>query len=145
LHLDASRRAPPHLPVRGGSVCLPDVFRSPEFSKEMHTPASQDAQGLDRIGYPRLAAVSAKPFEIGAKEVQARIGAAIRRRRRFVEVTLTQLAQACGVSFQQVQKYESGACSISAAQLWNMAQALGVPISYFYESASDDRRAASAA
>src|SRR5689334_350771 len=92
-------------------------------------------QALDRIGYPRLTAVTATPFHVAAKEVQARIGAAIRRRRRAVEVTLSDLARVCGVSFQQVQKYESGACSISAAQLWTMAQALEVPIGYFYDAA----------
>ena len=102
-------------------------------SPTSHVPTS----GLDRIGYPRLDAVPSEPFDIAAKDLQSRIGAAIRRRRRAVEVTLLQLAQVCGVSFQQVQKYESGACSISAAQLWNMAQALGVPIGYFYEPASD--------
>ena len=73
-------------------------------------------------------------FHPSAKDVHARIGAAIRRRRRRIEVTLFELAQVCGVSFQQVQKYESGACAISAAQLWNMACALGMPVSYFYES-----------
>jgi len=98
-------------------------------------------QALDRIGYPRTTAVTATPFQVAAKEVQARIGAAIRRRRRAVEVTLLDLARVCGVSFQQVQKYESGACSISAAQLWTMAQALEVPISYFYEAAAGDPNA----
>jgi hypothetical protein len=102
----------------------------------MQSIASSEA-GFDRIGYPRLRAISATPFEVAAKEIQSRIGAAIRRRRRAVEVTLSDLARVCGVSFQQVQKYESGACSISAAQLWTMAQALEVPISYFYEAAAD--------
>ena len=74
-----------------------------------------------------------RSFHPNAKDIHARIGAAIRRRRRAVEVTLSELAQVCGVSFQQVQKYESGACAISAAQLWNMACALGVPVSYFYD------------
>jgi DNA-binding transcriptional regulator YiaG len=101
------------------------------------TLAPGAARGLDRIGYPRLTAISATPFEIAAKEVQVRIGGAIRRRRRAVEVTLLELARVCGVSFQQVQKYESGACSISAAQLWTMAVALEVPISYFYEAAAE--------
>jgi transcriptional regulator with XRE-family HTH domain len=69
-----------------------------------------------------------------AKDIHTRVGAAIRRRRRAVEITLHQLAQSCGVSFQQVQKYESGASAISAATLWNMACALRVPIAYFYEN-----------
>ena len=105
----------------------------------MQSIASSDAApGFDRIGYPRLRAVSTTPFEIAAKEVQARIGSAIRRRRRAVEITLSDLAGVCGVSFQQVQKYECGACAISAAQLWNMACALGVPVSYFYDSEPAD-------
>jgi hypothetical protein len=104
----------------------------------MPSPVSLDpATGLDRVGYPRLTAVSSRPFEMASKDLQVRIGAAIRRRRRAVEVTLSQLAGVCGVSFQQVQKYESGACSISAAQLWTLAQALAVPIAYFYEAAAD--------
>jgi len=74
-----------------------------------------------------------RSFHPTAKDIHTRIGSAIRRRRRAVEITLIELAKTCGVSFQQVQKYESGACAISAAQLWIMACALGVPVSYFYE------------
>jgi len=70
------------------------------------------------------------------KEMQRRLGAAIRLRRRVVDITLTELARACGVTFQQVQKYESGACSISAAQLWNIACALDVPIAHLYDCAA---------
>ena len=82
--------------------------------------------------------VAPRSFHPSAKDIHARIGAAIRRRRRAVEITLLELASVCGVSFQQVQKYESGACAISAAQLWNMACALGVPVSYFYDSEPAD-------
>jgi DNA-binding XRE family transcriptional regulator len=70
------------------------------------------------------------------KEMQRRLGAAIRLRRRVVDITLTDLAGVCGVSFQQVQKYESGTCSISAAQLWNIACALDIPISHLYDRAA---------
>ena len=81
--------------------------------------------------------VAPRSFHPSAKDIHARIGAAIRRR-RAIEITLLELASVCGVSFQQVQKYESGACAISAAQLWNMACALGVPVSYFYDSEPAD-------
>jgi len=66
--------------------------------------------------------------------VQQRVGRSIRQRRRMLDLTLQDLAAACGVSFQQVHKYESGLCSLSAAQLWAIATALQVPITYFYES-----------
>lgn len=66
--------------------------------------------------------------------IQERLGRAIRLRRRMMDLTLQNLAVACGVTFQQVHKYESGLCSVSAAQLWAIAQALEVPVSFFYEA-----------
>jgi DNA-binding transcriptional regulator YiaG len=69
-----------------------------------------------------------------ARLVQERLGRAIRHRRRILELTLQDLAGACGVTFQQVHKYESGVCSLSASQLWTIAQALRVPVTYFYDA-----------
>lgn len=43
------------------------------------------------------------------------------------------LAQALGLAFQQIQKYESGANRISASKLWDVATFLGVDIDYFFE------------
>jgi DNA-binding XRE family transcriptional regulator len=68
------------------------------------------------------------------RHVQERLGRAIRLRRRMLDLTLQDLAGACGVTFQQVHKYESGLCSLSASQLWAIAQALNVPVAYFYEN-----------
>jgi len=65
--------------------------------------------------------------------IQQRLGRAIRQRRRMMDLTLQDLAGACGVTFQQVHKYESGLCSMSASQLWCIAVALEVPVSYFYD------------
>src|ERR1700761_1477551 len=66
--------------------------------------------------------------------VQERLGRAIRQRRRMMDMTLEDLARYCGVTFQQVHKYESGLCSLSASQLWSISIALDVPVSHFYES-----------
>jgi transcriptional regulator with XRE-family HTH domain len=43
------------------------------------------------------------------------------------------LAEALGVTFQQIQKYERGANRIAAGALYKMADALKVPISYFFD------------
>lgn len=67
------------------------------------------------------------------EHIQTRVGLAIRRRRRLIDMTLRQLADACDVSFQQVHKYEAAECSVSAVQLWRIACALDVPITYFFE------------
>jgi transcriptional regulator with XRE-family HTH domain len=48
-------------------------------------------------------------------------------------MTQQQLAQAVGIRFQQVQKYESGANRISASRLWDLSRALKVSVTYFFE------------
>lgn len=48
----------------------------------------------------------------------------------------SQLAEALGISFQQVQKYEAGKNRIGAGRLQAIADRLGVPVSTFFEDAS---------
>ena len=61
------------------------------------------------------------------------IGKRIRKRRRLLGLTQTQLAEKIGVRFQQVQKYECGANRVSAFRLWRIAVALEVPLEHFTE------------
>ena len=56
------------------------------------------------------------------------IGAAIRLRRRELGLSQERLAELCGVSFQQVQKYENGANRVSFSRLVQIAHALGLRI-----------------
>ena len=48
-------------------------------------------------------------------------------------MTQQQLGDKIGVSFQQIQKYESGATRIGASRMWDIAEALDVPVTFFYE------------
>ena len=48
-------------------------------------------------------------------------------------LTQKELGRAIGVAFQQVQKYESGSNRISASRLFAVAQALNVPVGYFFD------------
>lgn len=59
-------------------------------------------------------------------------------RRRFIGMTQQRLAECVRIRFQQIQKYESGANRISASRLWLLSQALGVPITYFFEGVEDN-------
>src|ERR1700749_2119838 len=68
-----------------------------------------------------------------ANDIALPRGRRLRRRRRLLGLTQQQLAITVGVRFQQIQKYECGANRISAARLWKLAEALGVPVGYFYE------------
>lgn len=57
------------------------------------------------------------------------IGASIRLRRRQAGLSQEVLAEKCGVSFQQVQKYENGANRVSFSRLVQIAHALGLRVS----------------
>jgi transcriptional regulator with XRE-family HTH domain len=70
-------------------------------------------------------------------EIDLHLGRRMRRRRRLLGMTQRQLADVCGVRFQQIQKYECGANRLSAARLWQIAGALDVPVSYFFEGLTD--------
>jgi transcriptional regulator with XRE-family HTH domain len=59
-----------------------------------------------------------------ADDLDRALGNAIRLRRRSLSLTQEQLANACGISFQQVQKYENGANRVSFSRLVQIARAL---------------------
>ena len=69
--------------------------------------------------------------------VDVHVGKRIRHRRWMIGMTQQQLADKVGIKFQQIQKYECGANRISAARLWQLAEALETPIAYFYEGLAE--------
>ena len=75
-----------------------------------------------------------------SNDIDVYLGKRLRRRRRMLGLTQQQLAGAVGVRFQQIQKYECGANRISAARLWQLAEALEVPVGYFYDGLSEHAR-----
>ncbi len=69
----------------------------------------------------------------GKHPVDLHVGKRLRHRRWMIGMTQQQLANAVGIKFQQIQKYESGANRVSASRLWDLSQALSVPVSFFFE------------
>ena len=65
-------------------------------------------------------------------EVALVVGNKIRRRRRLLGLTQQALAKRCGVSFQQIQKYECAGSRLSVTMLWRLACALDVELGYFF-------------
>lgn len=65
--------------------------------------------------------------------VDVHVGQRIRQRRWMNGTTQQQLAQAVGIKFQQIQKYETGMNRVSASRLWDIAHELNVPVSFFFE------------
>lgn len=51
----------------------------------------------------------------------------------MIGTTQQQLAEQVGIKFQQIQKYETGLNRVSASRLWDIANVLNVPISFFFE------------
>ncbi len=74
--------------------------------------------------------------------VDVHVGKRVRHRRWMVGMTQQQLGDIVGIKFQQIQKYETGMNRISASRLWDIAQALGVSISFFFEGFDDDEKLA---
>jgi transcriptional regulator with XRE-family HTH domain len=64
--------------------------------------------------------------------VDVHVGKRIRMRRLLLGMNQETLANALGLTFQQVQKYEGGANRVSASRLAAMAEILKVPISFFF-------------
>ncbi len=77
--------------------------------------------------------------------VDAHVGKRIRHRRWMVGMTQQQLADKVGIKFQQIQKYETGMNRVSASRLWDVADALGVAISFFFEGLAEHQLPANAA
>jgi transcriptional regulator with XRE-family HTH domain len=78
----------------------------------------------------------------GPHPVDRHVGIRIRMRRKELGVSQERLADALGITFQQVQKYERGANRVSASKLWEIAAALKTPVAYFYDGFSDGDEAA---
>jgi transcriptional regulator with XRE-family HTH domain len=65
--------------------------------------------------------------------VDRHVGNRILERRMILGLSLQQLAVLIGVTYQQAHKYERGLNRITAGRLYDIAQALEVPVSWFFE------------
>ncbi len=61
------------------------------------------------------------------------VGNRVRDRRQSLGMSQTKLAEAVGLTFQQIQKYEKGANRVGGSRLQQFANILNVPISFFFE------------
>ena len=72
----------------------------------------------------------------GPHPVDRHVGLRIRMRRKELNISQEKLAEALGLTFQQVQKYERAANRVSASKLFEIARALNANVAYFYEGLS---------
>jgi len=70
--------------------------------------------------------------------IDAHVGSRVRLRRMLIGMSQEKLGELLGLTFQQVQKYEKGANRIGASRLFDIAQILAVPVSYFFDDVSEE-------
>jgi len=75
----------------------------------------------------------------GVHQIDKHVGSRVRMRRMMLGMSQGKLADALGVTFQQVQKYEKGTNRISASRLYRTSQILQVAVPFFFEGATHER------
>ena len=65
--------------------------------------------------------------------IDKHVGSRVRMRRLMLNMSQEKLADALGLTFQQVQKYEKGVNRIGAGRLFEVSRILNVPVDFFYE------------
>lgn len=71
----------------------------------------------------------------GLNPTDKHVGSRIRMRRMMLRMSQTQLGEAAGVTFQQIQKYEKGVNRVSASRLQQFAKILDVTVPFFFDGA----------
>ena len=96
--------------------------------------ASEQRGGSDAGIEHRLGQRESVPSQRARKSdwIDVHIGVRLRKRRVLLGITQEALAQRVGISFQQMQKYETGENRISAARLFRLSQLLDVPVTWFF-------------
>ena len=84
------------------------------------------------------ALASARRSTARTQDIDRHVGGRVRERRIMLGLTQQQLADLIGVTYQQAHKYERAINRISAGRLFEIAQVLGVPASYFFAGLEQD-------
>ncbi len=77
--------------------------------------------------------------------VDVHVGARVKQRRNLLGMTQTDLGDALGVTFQQVQKYEKGVNRVGSSRLYDLARVLDTSIDYYFEDMPPEVAASSLA
>ena len=74
----------------------------------------------------------------GPHSVDVHVGGRLRMRRTLLGMSQEMVAELLGLTFQQLQKYESGANRVSASRLHELSQILDVPHAFFFDEMTDN-------
>ena len=121
----------------------PDMIKPTAPSSGRASAAKRQAQAA-APGKPRRGRGKGAGRTVDDVAVDAHVGARIKLRRSLLGMSQVRLGQAIGLTFQQVQKYERGTNRVGASKLWQLAQVLEVPISFFFDGLEGTGSAAQA-
>ena len=77
--------------------------------------------------------MSRRPPKEAPDPIDIHVGQRLKARRVGLRISQSDIGKALNVTFQQIQKYENGANRIGASNLYRLAQALNVDVSYFFD------------
>jgi transcriptional regulator with XRE-family HTH domain len=115
------------MPVASYAIISQRATKSPTSPIDLHTRISRDAAVPKKSPNP----------------IDKHVGGRVRMQRMVLGMSQEKLGDAIGLTFQQVQKYEKGANRISASRLQQIADVLGVPVTFFFDGAPGLPRASS--
>jgi transcriptional regulator with XRE-family HTH domain len=98
---------------------------------EIHMMVPLDSSDLDEKE------VLEEKATVRATDIDRYVGMRIRERRVMLGLSQQQMADMIGVTYQQAHKYERGINRISAGRLYEIAQVLSVPVSFFFEGVDE--------
>jgi transcriptional regulator with XRE-family HTH domain len=76
-----------------------------------------------------------KVWRSDEQAVDQAVGRRMKMRRVLIKLSQEELGERLGITFQQVQKYEKGVNRLTAGRLYKLAEALRVPVDYFFADA----------
>lgn len=103
-----------------------------EFDATSPIPVRVEYQRDNMTDEKRDSATKPDPSEKRSDNIDKLVGSRLKLRRNILGLTQLELASQCGLSAQQVHKYEQGASSMSAVRLVQAADALAVPVGWFF-------------
>jgi len=77
--------------------------------------------------------MSRRPPKEAPDPIDIHVGQRLKARRVGLRISQSEIGKTLDVTFQQIQKYENGANRIGASNLYRLAKALNVDVSYFFE------------
>jgi len=75
-------------------------------------------------------------------DIDKKVGQNLVKLRQFRGISQEDVANAVGVTFQQIQKYEKGKNRISVSRLWQFSHVLRIPVEEFYDGIEGAPRSA---